>query len=111
MCRCLASCTTTRQERHKHSIHEQLDTLARLVRAGRCAMGLSNETPYGVHEFVPGGAAWPAAWCRCSKPVRPAQPQLGQRLDETCHRLGVSLLAYSPLGYSLLTGKYDRHAP
>ncbi|HNZ91097.1 MAG TPA: aldo/keto reductase, partial [Acidovorax sp.] len=28
-------------------------------------------------------------------------------LDETCHRLHVSLLAYSPLGFGLLTGKYD----
>ena len=28
-------------------------------------------------------------------------------LDETCHRLNVSLLAYSPLGFGLLTGKYD----
>ncbi|MEG1456558.1 MAG: aldo/keto reductase, partial [Comamonas sp.] len=28
-------------------------------------------------------------------------------LDETCDRLDVSLLAYSPLGVGLLTGKYD----
>ena len=28
-------------------------------------------------------------------------------LDETMHHLGVSLLAYSPLGFGLLTGKYD----
>ena len=28
-------------------------------------------------------------------------------LDETCDRLGVSLLAYSPLAFGLLTGKYD----
>ena len=28
-------------------------------------------------------------------------------MDESCHRLGVSLLAYSPLGFGLLTGKYD----
>jgi aryl-alcohol dehydrogenase-like predicted oxidoreductase len=28
-------------------------------------------------------------------------------LDETCHRLKVSLLAYSPLAFGLLTGKYD----
>jgi aryl-alcohol dehydrogenase-like predicted oxidoreductase len=28
-------------------------------------------------------------------------------LDETCHRLDVSLLAYSPLGFGLLSGKYD----
>ena len=28
-------------------------------------------------------------------------------MDEAMHHLGVSLLAYSPLGYGLLTGKYD----
>jgi aryl-alcohol dehydrogenase-like predicted oxidoreductase len=28
-------------------------------------------------------------------------------LDETMHRLNVSLLAYSPLSFGLLTGKYD----
>jgi len=28
-------------------------------------------------------------------------------LDETMHRLNVSLLAYSPLAFGLLTGKYD----
>jgi aryl-alcohol dehydrogenase-like predicted oxidoreductase len=28
-------------------------------------------------------------------------------LDETMHRLGVSLLAYSPLAFGSLTGKYD----
>ena len=28
-------------------------------------------------------------------------------LDETLHRTGVSLLAYSPLGFGTLTGKYD----
>jgi aryl-alcohol dehydrogenase-like predicted oxidoreductase len=28
-------------------------------------------------------------------------------LDETCHRLNVGLLAYSPLAFGLLTGKFD----
>ena len=28
-------------------------------------------------------------------------------LDETLHRLGVSLIPYSPLGFGPLTGKYD----
>ena len=32
---------------------------------------------------------------------------LDNGLDETMHRLGVALLAYSPLGFGLLTGKYD----
>ena len=34
-------------------IHAQLEALAGLVKAGKVrAIGLSNETPYGVHEFV-----------------------------------------------------------
>ncbi|HEY2255407.1 MAG TPA: aldo/keto reductase, partial [Variovorax sp.] len=34
-------------------IHDQLEALGKLVKAGKVrAIGLSNETPYGVHEFV-----------------------------------------------------------
>jgi aryl-alcohol dehydrogenase-like predicted oxidoreductase len=37
----------------KTPIHEQLEALAKLVKDGKVrAIGLSNETPYGVHEFV-----------------------------------------------------------
>jgi aryl-alcohol dehydrogenase-like predicted oxidoreductase len=42
-----------KQERTVTSIHEQLDALGSLVKAGKVrAIGLSNESPYGVHEFV-----------------------------------------------------------
>ena len=71
-------------------------------------IGLSNETPYGVHEFVrladqhglPRVASVQNAYCLINRNVENA-------LDETMHRLDVSLLAYSPLGFGLLTGKYD----
>jgi aryl-alcohol dehydrogenase-like predicted oxidoreductase len=34
-------------------IHEQLEALSKLVKAGKVRyIGLSNESPYGVHEFV-----------------------------------------------------------
>lgn len=91
-------------------IHEQLETLAALVRAGKVrAIGLSNETPYGVHEFVrlaeqhglPRVATVQNAYCLLNRSYENA-------LDETCHRLGVSLLAYSPLAFGLLTGKFDQ---
>ncbi|MBT0569027.1 aldo/keto reductase [Curvibacter sp. CHRR-16] len=91
------------------SIEEQLRALDKLVRAGKVrAVGLSNETPYGVHEFVrlaeQHGLARVATvqnpYCLINRSYENA-------LDETCHRLGVSLLAYSPLGFGLLTGKYD----
>jgi aryl-alcohol dehydrogenase-like predicted oxidoreductase len=91
------------------SIHAQLDALHTLVKAGKVrAVGLSNETPYGVHEFVrlaeqhglPRVATVQNAYCLLNRTVE-------NGLDETMHRLNVSLLAYSPLAFGLLTGKYD----
>ncbi len=98
------------REKSQTPIHEQLDALAGLVKAGKVrAIGLSNETPYGVHEFVrlaeqhglPRVATVQNAYCLLNRSVE-------NGLDESMHRLGVSLLAYSPLGFGLLTGKYDR---
>ena len=94
-------------------IQEQLEALAGLVKAGKVRhVGLSNETPYGVHEFVrlaeqhglPRVASVQNPYCLLNRSWENA-------MDESCHRLGVSLLAYSPVGFGLLTGKYDQHAP
>ncbi|MBC7435753.1 MAG: aldo/keto reductase, partial [Bdellovibrionales bacterium] len=96
-------------ERTATSIHEQLEAFAGLVKAGKVrAIGLSNESPYGVHEFVrlaeqhglPRVATVQNPYCLINRTV-------DNGLDETIHRLSVSLLAYSPLGFGLLTGKYD----
>jgi aryl-alcohol dehydrogenase-like predicted oxidoreductase len=90
-----------------------------LVKAGKVRhIGLSNETPYGVHEFIrladqhglPRVHTIQNPYCLLNRTFENA-------LDETCHRLNVSLLAYSPLAFGLLTGKYDAggvtgpHAP
>lgn len=91
------------------SIHAQLEALGKLVQAGKVrAIGLSNETPYGVHEFVrlaeqhglPRVATVQNNYGLLSRIVE-------NGLDETMHRLNVSLLAYSPLAFGLLSGKYD----
>ncbi len=91
------------------SVLEQLEAMAELVKAGKVkAIGLSNESPYGVHEFVrlaeqhglPRVATVQNPYCLINRSYE-------NGLDETCHRLGVSLLAYSPLGFGLLSGKYD----
>jgi len=66
------------------SILEQLQALDKLVRQGKVrAIGLSNETPYGVHEFV--------------------------RLAEQSGLARVATVQnpYSPLAFGALTGKYD----
>jgi len=97
------------KERTQTSIHEQLEAMHQLVKQGKVRhIGLSNETPYGVHEFVrlaeqhglPRIATVQNVYCLISRGVE-------NGLDESIHRLGVSLLAYSPLGFGLLTGKYD----
>ena len=91
-------------------IHDQLEALGKLVKAGKVRqIGLSNETPYGVHEFIrlaeehglPRVVSTQNAYCLVNR-------QYENALDETNHRLGVSLLAYSPLAFGLLTGKYDQ---
>jgi aryl-alcohol dehydrogenase-like predicted oxidoreductase len=98
------------KERSTTSIREQLEALGQLVKQGKVRyIGLSNETPYGVHEFVrlaeehklPRIATVQNVYCLISR-------ALENGLDETMQRLGVSLLAYSPLGFGLLTGKYDQ---
>ncbi|MFG5779172.1 aldo/keto reductase [Comamonas sp. J-3] len=99
-----------KKETSETTIREQLEALAGLVKAGKIRhIGLSNETPYGVHEFVrlaeqhglPRVASVQNAYCLVNRSWE-------NGLDETCDRLGVSLLAYSPLAFGLLTGKYDQ---
>ena len=91
------------------SIHDQLEAFSALVKAGKVRyIGLSNETPYGVAEFVrvaeahglPRVLTVQNPYCLISR-------ALDNGLDETMHRLGVALIPYSPLGFGLLTGKYD----
>jgi aryl-alcohol dehydrogenase-like predicted oxidoreductase len=96
-------------EREVTSIHDQLVALAALVKAGKVRyVGLSNETPWGVSEFVrladthglPHVVSVQNPYCLLNRVV-------DNGLDETLYRSGVALLAYSPLGFGLLTGKYD----
>ena len=89
---------------------EQLEALGKLVDAGKVrAIGVSNETPYGVHEFVRLAEAHGLPRIASIQNVYSLLSRAYENgLDETCHRLDVSLLAYSPLAFGLLTGKYDQ---
>ena len=91
------------------SMHTQLEALGQLVKAGKVrAIGLSNESPYGMCEFV--HLAEQHGLPRVAT-VQNAYSLLNRThengMDEAMHHLKVSLLAYSPLAYGLLTGKYD----
>lgn len=97
------------QDKAQTPIDEQLDALAALVKAGKVRqIGLSNETPWGVSAFV--RAAEQRGLPRVvsvQNPYALVNRAVDNGLDETLHREGVSLLAYSPLGFGVLTGKYD----
>ena len=90
-------------------IHEQLQALAQLVRDGKIRhVGLSNETPYGVCEFI--HLAEQHGLPRIATVQNPyalVNRTLENGLDEVLFRHQVALLAYSPLAFGALTGKYD----
>ena len=98
-----------KNDRDFTSIHDQLDALGGLVKAGkvRC-IGLSNETPWGVAEFLrlAEGHGLPRI-ATVQNPYTLVNRTVDNGLDELMHRQQVSLLAYSPLAFGLLTGKYD----
>ncbi len=96
------------KERGGPSIHEQVEGMARLVRAGKIRhYGLSNETAWGVCAFraaarevgAPGPVTVQNSYSLLSRSV-------DTDLAETLFREQMSLLAYSPLGAGILSGKY-----
>jgi aryl-alcohol dehydrogenase-like predicted oxidoreductase len=96
-------------DRPQTPIHDQLQALSALVRAGKVRqIGLSNETPWGVGEFLRlTGEHGLARIVTVQNPYALVNRVVDNGLDEMLHREGVSLLAYSPLGMGTLTGKYD----
>ncbi|MDD5470705.1 MAG: NADP(H)-dependent aldo-keto reductase [Sideroxydans sp.] len=103
------------QDRDATPIVEQLQALGDLVKAGKVRhIGLSNETPWGVMEFA-----------RCAEQlglpkiasIQNAYHLLNRTFEaglaEVCHHSDVGLLAYSPLAFGWLSGKYlaDPRAP
>lgn len=98
-------------ERPSTSVEEQLSVLSELVSSGKVRhIGVSNETPWGVAEFL--HVAERLGLQRIVS-IQNAYNLLNRTfetgLQEMCFRENVSLLAYSPLAFGLLSGKYVRN--
>lgn len=97
------------KDRFYTSIHDQLAALGKLVQAGKVrTIGLSNESPWGLMEFL--RLAEQHGLPRVvsvQNPYALVNRVVDNGLDEALLRTGVGLLAYSPLGFGSLTGKYD----
>ena len=95
-------------ERPCTMIEDTLESLGKLIQEGKIRyVGVSNESAWGVCEYI--------KQSEMKGLPRIASIQnayhLGNRifetdLDEVCFRENVGLIAYSPLGFGQLTGKY-----
>ena len=96
------------EEEHLTPIVETLEALAEQVKAGKIRhIGLSNETPWGVMQFL--HYAEQADLPRIVSVQNPysllnRSYEIG--LAEVSWREQAGLLAYSPLGFGVLSGKY-----
>src|SRR5512144_2931715 len=95
-------------------ILEQLEAFVRLVKVGKVRyIGVSNETPYGMMEFV--RLAEKHGLPRIVS-IQNAYNLVNRTYEhshtEVTHHANVPLLAYSPLAFGQLTGKHrDGYAP
>ncbi|MDR2878143.1 MAG: NADP(H)-dependent aldo-keto reductase [Chromatiales bacterium] len=90
------------------AIEETLAALADLVKAGKIRhIGVSNETPWGVMRFLQLAAerGLPRI-VSIQNPYSLLNRSFEIGLAEISHREAVGLLAYSPLGFGVLSGKY-----
>jgi aryl-alcohol dehydrogenase-like predicted oxidoreductase len=95
-------------EHESVAIAATLDALDRLVKEGKIRhIGVSNETPWGVSEFIKyAERKQQARIISIQNPYHLMNRSYEQGLTETCFRENVGLLAYSPLAFGRLTGKY-----
>ncbi|MGC8121300.1 NADP(H)-dependent aldo-keto reductase [Marinobacter sp. VGCF2001] len=89
-------------------IEETLEALDGLVREGKVRqIGLSNETPWGTMQYL--ALAQQRGWPRAvsiQNPYNLLNRSFEAGLAEFAHREGTGLLAYSPLAFGMLSGKY-----
>ena len=95
-------------ERDSVPIIEQLQALDSLIRSGKVRhIGLSNETPWGVSEFI--HAAEQLGLTKVIS-IQNAYHLMNRNFEaglaEMCRHKKVGLLAYSPMAYGYLSGKY-----
>ena len=91
------------------NIPEVLETLGALVREGKIRhVGLSNETPWGVMRFLEEVTKNPdlPRMITIQNPYSLLNRLFEVGLSEISIRSEIGLLAYSPLGFGTLSGKY-----
>lgn len=95
------------------AIEETLRAAEQLVNSGKVRhIGISNETPWGVHQYlhVASQHSLPRI-VSIQNPYNLLNRTFEVGLSEFAHREQVGLLAYSPLAFGVLSGKYLDQQP
>ncbi|MFK8397435.1 NADP(H)-dependent aldo-keto reductase [Pseudomonas sp. BGr12] len=90
------------------ALEDTLEALDEQVRAGKIRhVGLSNETPWGTMRFlqIAQDRGWPRA-VSIQNPYNLLNRSFEVGLAEVAIREQIGLLAYSPLAFGMLSGKY-----
>lgn len=100
--------TYDENEQWKDNIHEIVATLTDFIKEGKVRhIGISNETPFGLLRYLEESTVHNLAKIST---IQNPYSLLNRTFEvgnaEICMRKGIGLLAYSPLGFGVLTGKY-----
>ena len=95
------------------AIEETLSALHDAIKAGKIRhIGVSNETPWGVHEYLKLSELKSLPKIQTiQNPYSLLNRIYEVGLAEMSYRENIGLLAYSPLGFGVLTGKYLNAMP
>jgi len=85
-----------------------IETLDGLVKGGKIRhYGVSNESPWGVMKQIHESKIHQLTTCKTiQNPYSLLNRTFEINLSEVCHRENIGLLAYSPLAFGTLSGKY-----
>lgn len=102
------------EERWNNSFYDILSTFDQLIKEGKVRfVGVSNETPYGVMNYLRVAEKYSLPRIvSIQNPYSLINRTFEVGLAEIAVRENVGLMAYSPLGAGMLSGKYlQQHSP
>lgn len=95
-------------EQWEDNTQQVLETLQDLIKQGKINhIGLSNETPWGMMRFMEESRKHNLPkMITVQNPYSLVNRSFEVGLSEICHRENVGLLAYSPMAFGVLSGKF-----
>ena len=96
-----------KEDQWKYNFDIILDVLNENIKKGKIRnIGISNETPWGLMKYINESKESRPKIISIQNPYSLLNRTFEIGNSEICHKENIGLLAYSPLGFGTLTGKY-----